>query len=99
MNEDMAIARCYSFILKISCAFLDSSKVHITAFITMAGCNSENEENANFPSGFIKINIEKSDEAIEIALNRNALNRIYYAVFYTITALAEKNDFKTSKHT
>jgi uncharacterized protein (UPF0332 family) len=53
----------------------------------------------------IKINIEKSDEAIKfagLALKENglttALNRIYYAIFYTVTALAEKHDFKTSKH-
>ncbi|MDR1168532.1 MAG: HEPN domain-containing protein [Heliobacteriaceae bacterium] len=50
-------------------------------------------------------NIEKSHEAIEtaeenIANNRlfAALNRIYYAIFYIVTALAKKNDFVTSKH-
>jgi hypothetical protein len=54
----------------------------------------------------IKLNIEKSDEAIEIAelaIDRNALttvlNRVYYAMFYTVTALAIKHDFKTVKHT
>jgi len=54
---------------------------------------------------FIEINIEKSDEAIKmanIALNENALmtafNRIYYSIFYTVSALAEKQGFKTSKH-
>ena len=53
----------------------------------------------------IKVNLEKSDEALAIAeysLSKNALysalNRVYYAIFYTVTALAEKNDFKTSKH-
>jgi len=54
----------------------------------------------------IKRNIEKSDEALkyaELALNDNALttalNRIYYAVFYTVSALAMKYDFVTAKHT
>jgi uncharacterized protein (UPF0332 family) len=52
-----------------------------------------------------KINIDKSDEALkaaEMMIRENmlftALNRIYYACFYTVTALAEINDFKTSKH-
>jgi uncharacterized protein (UPF0332 family) len=55
---------------------------------------------------FIKINIEKSDEALRIAelsISENAimsaLNRIYYSVFYTVTALAVKHDFITAKHT
>ena len=26
------------------------------------------------------------------------MNRVYYAIFYTVTALAEKHEFKTSKH-
>ena len=54
---------------------------------------------------FININIEKSDDALKfavIAINENsvitALNRIYYAVFYTVSALAIKNDFRTAKH-
>jgi len=54
---------------------------------------------------FIKIDIEKSDEALKAAqlslenqLLTTALNRIYYAIFYTVSALAEKYDFKTSKH-
>jgi len=53
----------------------------------------------------IKRCIEKSDEAIKIAeysLEQNALtsalNRIYYAIFYTVSALAYKHDFTTSKH-
>ena len=53
----------------------------------------------------IQRNIEKSDEALVVAQeslvnNRltTALNRIYYAVFYTVSALAEKHDFKTAKH-
>ena len=54
---------------------------------------------------FISINIDKSNEALriaEFAISENAvttaLNRIYYAVFYTVTALAVKHDFITSKH-
>ena len=53
----------------------------------------------------IKINIEKSDDTIkaaELLLNNNlikdALNRIYYSVFYIVSALARKHDFITSKH-
>ena len=53
----------------------------------------------------LNINIEKSDEALKIAelsISENAiisaLNRIYYAVFYTVSALAIKHDFTTSKH-
>jgi len=54
---------------------------------------------------FVSINIEKSAEALkfaEIAINMSsvmtALNRIYYAVFYTVSALAEQHGFKTTKH-
>ena len=50
--------------------------------------------------------IEKSNEALDVAqesLNNNrlttALNRTYYAIFYTISALAYQHDFVTSKHT
>ena len=53
----------------------------------------------------IKVNIEKSDEAlrmVEVSIKEHApftaLNRIYYAIFYTVTALAEKHEFRTSKH-
>lgn len=53
----------------------------------------------------IKIAIEKSNQAIKSAKdnfeNNNletAQNRIYYALFYIVTALAYKNDFITSKH-
>ncbi|MFH1194352.1 MAG: HEPN domain-containing protein [bacterium] len=44
---------------------------------------------------------ESADDAkIAIENNRlfNAENRIYYAIFYTVSALALKNDFSTSKH-
>ena len=54
---------------------------------------------------FIKINLEKSDESLKVAeysvenqLLTTAFNRIYYSIFYVVMALAEKNDFKTSKH-
>ena len=53
----------------------------------------------------IKVNIEKSDDSLkaaEILIRENilfkAMNLIYYACFYTVTALAERHDFKTSKH-
>jgi len=53
----------------------------------------------------IQRNIEKSDDALEAAeitlINSNltsSLNRIYYAMFYTVTALARKHDFITSRH-
>ena len=53
----------------------------------------------------IKIAIEKSNQAIKSAKdnleNKNletSQNRIYYALFYIVTALAYKNDFITSKH-
>ena len=40
------------------------------------------------------------DAAIAIKSNRllNAENRIYYSIFYTVSALAVKYDFSTSKH-
>ena len=53
----------------------------------------------------INIAVEKSNQAIKSAKdnieNNNletAQNRIYYALFYIVTALAYKNDFITSKH-
>jgi uncharacterized protein (UPF0332 family) len=49
--------------------------------------------------------ITKSKETIEdarlaIVSNRlrNSLNRIYYAIFYIVSALAQKDGFSTSKH-
>ena len=49
--------------------------------------------------------LEKSQAAMETAednvINNNlegALNRIYYAIFYMVMALAEKENFVTSKH-
>ncbi|MDR1327416.1 MAG: HEPN domain-containing protein [Heliobacteriaceae bacterium] len=54
---------------------------------------------------FIKINLEKSEEAMRIAeysicdkAFTTALNRIYYGMFYVVTALARKHEFITSKH-
>jgi uncharacterized protein (UPF0332 family) len=53
----------------------------------------------------INNSILKSKEALEDAIfsfNNNrfsmCLNRIYYAIFYSVLALAFKNDFVTSKH-
>ena len=53
----------------------------------------------------IDLYLEKSDKALEAAnlminneLFESALNRIYYAIFYTVSALGEKNDFVSSKH-
>lgn len=44
---------------------------------------------------------ETSDDA-KLALDNNrlrtAFNRIYYAIFYIVSALAVKHDFSTSKH-
>ena len=49
--------------------------------------------------------IEKSKEAIKTArlnldndLLSSAQNRLYYAIFYIVTALGYKHDFLTSKH-
>lgn len=54
----------------------------------------------------IKISFEKSDEAFEtakLALENNKLtsaqNRLYYAIFYALTALGYHQGFSTSKHT
>jgi uncharacterized protein (UPF0332 family) len=53
----------------------------------------------------LKHRIDKSKETIEdarIAIEngryRNAMNRIYYAIFYIVSALAVKEGFSTSKH-
>ena len=53
----------------------------------------------------IKYRIEQAHEAIEeveLSINHNklkmAVNRIYYGMFYILSALALKNKFKTSKH-
>ena len=53
----------------------------------------------------INRNIEKSDEALEIAeialkreLITTVLNRTYYAIFYTVMALAYKYNFSTATH-
>ncbi|MCL1971908.1 MAG: HEPN domain-containing protein [Endomicrobia bacterium] len=49
--------------------------------------------------------IEKANTAIEDAQAaydskrfENSMNRIYYAIFYMVSSLAQKNDFATSKH-
>lgn len=53
----------------------------------------------------IKIAKDKSFQALKSAFDNiengnleTAQNRIYYAVFYIVTALAYKHDFVTSKH-
>jgi uncharacterized protein (UPF0332 family) len=55
--------------------------------------------------GLIKRTIIKSKQALLVARENiknehfeAALNRIYYAIFYIVTALAYKYDFRTSKH-
>jgi len=53
----------------------------------------------------VKYRIKRSDETLEealLSLTNNKLNltanRIYYAAFYIVSALAISNDFSTSKH-
>ncbi|MDR2066348.1 MAG: HEPN domain-containing protein [Endomicrobium sp.] len=53
----------------------------------------------------IKLTIEKAKIALKTAEENikskhleGALNRIYYAVFYSVNALAIKNNFSTSNH-
>jgi len=53
----------------------------------------------------IKYRIERAKETIqeaELSLKNKSLhlaqNRIYYSIFYIISALALKNNFSTSKH-
>jgi len=53
----------------------------------------------------VKYRVKRAKETVDdarIALENNRLhnaeNRIYYAIFYIISALALKNDFSTSKH-
>lgn len=54
---------------------------------------------------FIKYSLEKSQEAlkeVEILLDNNLLNtaqsKLYYSIYYAVTALAHLEGFKTSKH-
>ncbi len=56
-------------------------------------------------AALIKYRINKSKETIEAAkllidnnLLSHAENRIYYAIFYIVSALSLKYDFSTSKH-
>jgi len=49
----------------------------------------------------IKRSLETISEAEQAIQNNHlhlAVNRIYYAIFYAVSALAVKNDFSTSKH-
>ena len=56
-------------------------------------------------SEYLKYRIERAKETIREARNAidndllfNAQNRIYYAIFYIVSAFALKNNFSTSKH-
>jgi|SRR6056297_255527 len=53
----------------------------------------------------IKYRIEQAENTIreiplliDNGLNKTAVNRIYYGMFYMLLALALENDFQTSKH-
>ncbi len=54
---------------------------------------------------YISYRLSRSEEAIkdtELAIKNNSLfnaeNRIYYAIYYLVSALAAKNNYSTSKH-
>jgi uncharacterized protein (UPF0332 family) len=54
---------------------------------------------------YLSYRLSRSEEAIkdaELAIENNSLfnaeNRIYYSIFYLVSALAAKNNFSTSKH-
>jgi uncharacterized protein (UPF0332 family) len=55
-------------------------------------------------SELIKYSIEKADQSLKTAFDNldkdlvTANNRIYYSVFYIVTALAYINDYVTSSH-
>lgn len=56
-------------------------------------------------SELIKLSLEKAQQALKSAQDNinlqnleTAQNRIYYAIFYAVSALAYKNNFSTSKH-
>jgi uncharacterized protein (UPF0332 family) len=56
-------------------------------------------------TSLIEYRIEQANETIELAkflIESNklkvAVNRIYYGMYYAVTALALKNSFETSKH-
>jgi len=60
----------------------------------------------NDKEAIIKYRLERSKMTIneaKIAIENNQLflaeNRIYYSIFYIVSALAIKNNFSTSKHT
>lgn len=42
--------------------------------------------------------IEEVHQLIEIGLLKIAINRIYYGIFYALSALALKYNFQSSKH-
>jgi len=58
-----------------------------------------------YKEDYIKYRVDRSRQAIEdakLSIDNdrlyNACNRIYYAIFYIVSALSAKNDFSTSKH-
>jgi uncharacterized protein (UPF0332 family) len=61
--------------------------------------------NENDRNSLIKYRVEQAKDTIELAkflIDSNrfivAVNRIYYGLYYSVTALAIKNQFATSKH-
>jgi len=45
-----------------------------------------------------KETLQSAEKNVEINELATAQNRLYYAVFYAVSALAQKNNFATSKH-
>ncbi len=61
--------------------------------------------NKNEKKNLIDYRLEQADETIQdvkLLVNnkryRSAINRIYYGMFYALSALAIANNFQTSKH-
>ena len=61
--------------------------------------------NENEKKNLIDYRLEQADETIQdvkLLVNnkryRSAINRIYYGMFYALSALAIANNFQTSKH-
>lgn len=58
----------------------------------------DRDELINYRIARAKDTAEDARIALENDRLHNAENRIYYAIFYIVSALALKNDFTTSKH-
>ncbi len=58
----------------------------------------DRDELINYRIAREKDTAEDARIALENDRLHNAENRIYYAIFYIVSALALKNDFTTSKH-